>query len=164
MIISPEIMKLGYRFRDWISKLATGFSNEYWGWGGEDDDLFKRLHHTFVRTRIINRETDEHYNWHMVSHQKAHGEEGNPVNPQRFRLKKHATNRMQRDGLNNLQFTVLHSDRTALYEKLTVNIGTNSTNQIPIWILLRANREETYIDSIIKIFIVRLRVVSVFSG
>lgn len=22
----------------------NGFSNEFWGWGGEDDDVFNRLH------------------------------------------------------------------------------------------------------------------------
>lgn len=24
-------------------KLVNGFSNQYWGWGGEDDDMYKRI-------------------------------------------------------------------------------------------------------------------------
>ena len=24
-------------------RLVNGFSNQYWGWGGEDDDMYKRI-------------------------------------------------------------------------------------------------------------------------
>ena len=27
---------------DQLTKV-NGFSNQYWGWGGEDDDMFKRI-------------------------------------------------------------------------------------------------------------------------
>ena len=24
-------------------RMVNGFSNQYWGWGGEDDDMYKRI-------------------------------------------------------------------------------------------------------------------------
>ena len=35
---------------------VNGFSNEFWGWGGEDDDLFNRVqNHNLKLSRYSNK-------------------------------------------------------------------------------------------------------------
>ena len=84
-----------------IFKMVNGYSNLYWGWGAEDDDLLRRL--MSKGKRPIPRRTDSHYNWQMIEHGAKHFEEGNAVNKDRFRLKDGAVERMETDGLNTLR-------------------------------------------------------------
>ena len=93
----------------------------YWGWGAEDDDLYKRIKHAGYR--IKNIETDEHVNWLMVSHQGSHAREGNPENPDRFKLKDTAEKRMESDGLNSLTFKIIEHKQEVLYERFLVDVG-----------------------------------------
>ena len=37
-------------------KLLNGYSNQFWGWGGEDDDMYKRIKH--ARLNIIKCSKD----------------------------------------------------------------------------------------------------------
>ena len=30
-----------------------GYSNSFWGWGGEDNDLYKKLSKLFVATKLL---------------------------------------------------------------------------------------------------------------
>ncbi|CAJ0588762.1 unnamed protein product [Cylicocyclus nassatus] len=58
------------QFRD-----VNGLSNQYWGWGGEDNDFYNR-------TRLAGYEV-ERYNasiarYKMIKHER---DEGNPINP-----------------------------------------------------------------------------------
>lgn len=54
-------------------RAINGFSNEFWGWGGEDDDLFKRVRHEGL---TISRYPPEVGRYTMFSHKKA---EPNPT-------------------------------------------------------------------------------------
>lgn len=48
-------------------KKVNGFSNEFWGWGGEDDDMSNRIRfHGFK----IARYRAEIARYHMVTHKK----------------------------------------------------------------------------------------------
>ena len=103
---------------------ANGYSNKYWGWGAEDDDLLKRL--MSVGHRPIPRRTEAHYNWHMVDHGSSRKDEGNPTNPDRFGLKNTAVERMRNDGLNTLNYTIIEDEDRVLFKKVIVDIGRNA--------------------------------------
>lgn len=61
------------QFRD-----VNGFSNMYWGWGGEDDDMFTRI---FSRGYSITRPPEELARYKMSLH---HRDKGNKANPMRY--------------------------------------------------------------------------------
>lgn len=46
----------------------NGFSNKFWGWGGEDDDFFNRVSHHGL---IVSRYPSEVARYTMLSHTKA---------------------------------------------------------------------------------------------
>ncbi|CAH8576850.1 unnamed protein product [Schistosoma turkestanicum] len=68
-----------------------GFSNVYFGWGGEDDDLYARVvHHNYS----IIRYPEEIARYKMISHKK---DPNNPDNPERNKLLKNAPSRFKTD-------------------------------------------------------------------
>jgi len=54
---------------------VNGFSNQFWGWGGEDDDMSNRIRfHGFK----ISRYRPEIARYHMITHRK------DVANPERY--------------------------------------------------------------------------------
>ncbi|KAJ7996265.1 hypothetical protein DPEC_G00235300 [Dallia pectoralis] len=96
---------------------VNGFSNTYWGWGGEDDDLRIRVelqHMTIIRPPpLVARYT-------MVFHQR---DSGNGVNKDRMVLLGRTRRVWSKDGLNSCTYTKLSVDRPQLYMNVTVDIG-----------------------------------------
>ncbi|TKR64216.1 hypothetical protein L596_024789 [Steinernema carpocapsae] len=80
----------------------NGFSNDYWGWGGEDDDMYERA---IATGHEIHRDNTIIARYKMIQHQP---DKGNPPNECRRNLLYAATNRWRKDGLNNLNYS-LHS-------------------------------------------------------
>ena len=72
----------------------NGYSNEYWGWGGEDDDLQVRLK---GEGYTIIRPFDEISKYRMIKHGE---DEGNEKNPLRNSLLQSAAKRQHHDGLS----------------------------------------------------------------
>lgn len=95
----------------------NGYSNKYWGWGGEDDDMFAR-----VRSANYNilRPGANLARYKMIRHLR---ESSNVNNPDRFRLLKNAVERMSIDGLSSLEYTVkaIHSEWT--HTVIDVDLG-----------------------------------------
>ncbi|XP_078264751.1 beta-1,4-galactosyltransferase 4-like [Rhinoraja longicauda] len=96
---------------------VNGFSNRYWGWGGEDDDLF-------IRTRLqkmkVVRPSPQVARYTMSFHTR---DKGNEANPHRGRLLSQVYKSWKNDGLNSCSYNVLSQDHNPLYINITVDIG-----------------------------------------
>ncbi|CAN7938022.1 unnamed protein product, partial [Ixodes hexagonus] len=87
-------------------KLVNGFSNEYWGWGGEDDDLYFRVRHNGLN---IARSPRNIARYTMLQHEK------DEPNPARFKLLSTAKLRYKTDGLNSVKYKKLRLVQKKLY-------------------------------------------------
>ncbi|KAM6434768.1 beta-1,4-galactosyltransferase 3 [Liasis olivaceus] len=97
----------------------NGFPNEYWGWGGEDDDIAMRVR--FRGMKILRPPVSVgHYK--MVKHKS---DEGNEQNPHRFDLLIRTYRTWTQDGMNSLSYTLLSKEMLPLYTNITADIGTN---------------------------------------
>ena len=104
-----------------VSALSTsdfirinGFSNEYWGWGGEDDDLYRRLgYHNMTVTRPDPLDLARYT---MLSHKKA------KPNPDRFMKLNMAKGRANSDGLANLEYLGMQLVLKHMYTHILVDI------------------------------------------
>ena len=82
-------------------RLVNGFSNLYYGWGGEDDDMFRRIS---AKGLNVTRYQPQYARYRMISHTRDKDNEDNPF---RFSLLETAEDRMDLDGLSSLNYTVL---------------------------------------------------------
>ncbi|KAF0310556.1 Beta-1,4-N-acetylgalactosaminyltransferase bre-4 [Amphibalanus amphitrite] len=95
-------------------ELVNGFSNQYWGWGGEDDDMYNRL--TYHKLHIA-RYPANIARYKMVKHK--HGK----VNPKRFDLLRRGKKRFTTDGLSSLKYQVKDIVLDKLYTRLLISLG-----------------------------------------
>ncbi|XP_060092970.1 beta-1,4-galactosyltransferase 1 [Heteronotia binoei] len=96
----------------------NGFPNNYWGWGGEDDDIYNRL---VFKGMGISRPDATIGKCRMIHHSR---DNKNEPNPQRFNKIAHTKETMNSDGLNTLHYKVLDTERFRLYTKITVDVGS----------------------------------------
>lgn len=101
-------------------ELINGFSNLFFGWGGEDDDLYYR---TTKKGLKITRYPMTIARYTMLKHTK------DKPNPDRFKYLKEGTNRMGEDGLNKLSYRVLGIERHKLFTKILVSIDENAVKK-----------------------------------
>lgn len=94
-------------------QLINGFSNKFFGWGGEDDDLYNRIrHHNLNVTRTpvtIGR-------YRMMPHRKEYPSSARHGTLETGSLRYHT------DGLNNLRYQLLAFNQFKLYTHLLVRI------------------------------------------
>uniref|UniRef100_A0A8C4YPB4 Beta-1,4-galactosyltransferase n=1 Tax=Gopherus evgoodei TaxID=1825980 RepID=A0A8C4YPB4_9SAUR len=96
----------------------NGFPNNYWGWGGEDDDIYNRLYFKGMR---ISRPDAVIGKCRMIRHAR---DRNNEPNPQRFDRIAHTRETMNSDGLNTLSYKVVKTEKYPLYTKITVDVGS----------------------------------------
>ncbi|XP_030644068.1 beta-1,4-galactosyltransferase 1 [Chanos chanos] len=95
----------------------NGLPNNYWGWGGEDDDIYNRL---VARGMSVSRPDGVIGKCRMIRHNR---DAKNEPNPQRFDRIAHTRITMNKDGINSLQYKVLNVEKDQLFTKITVDIG-----------------------------------------
>lgn len=93
----------------------NGYSNQYWGWGCEDEDMAIRIEN--ANMSIIETANGR---FTMIKHER---DTGNGNNWERFYLLKDAAERHYRDGLSDLKFKLIHMEERSLYTHIEVNIG-----------------------------------------
>ncbi|XP_075700849.1 beta-1,4-galactosyltransferase 3 [Rhinoderma darwinii] len=103
----------------------NGFPNEYWGWGGEDDDIATRVRLAGLK---IARPPVSVGHYKMVKHK---GDRGNEENPHRFDLLIRTQRMWTQDGMNSLMYNLLSKELEPLYTNITVDIGVDPRSQKP---------------------------------
>uniref|UniRef100_A0A493TP49 Beta-1,4-galactosyltransferase n=1 Tax=Anas platyrhynchos platyrhynchos TaxID=8840 RepID=A0A493TP49_ANAPP len=95
----------------------NGFPNEYWGWGGEDDDIFNRISLNGMK---VSRPDIRIGRYRMIKHER---DKHNEPNPQRFTKIQNTKMTMKRDGISSLQYRLVEVSRAPMYTNITVEIG-----------------------------------------
>ncbi|XP_075545251.1 beta-1,4-galactosyltransferase 4-like isoform X6 [Dermacentor variabilis] len=99
---------------------VNGFSNVFWGWGGEDDDMSVRLR--FSGFNIVRNDcTVGRYT--SLKHVDVRR------NPERFRLLRRSFFRIFKDGLNTLQYSVLDIVFKKLYTHVIVDLSAHTASE-----------------------------------
>lgn len=94
-------------------QLVNGFSNRFWGWGGEDDDMRSRIGHHKLK---VERYSPTIARYKMIKHKQL------KANPKRHTILKEGRFYYAKDGLNDLKYKVLNQTTTLLYTKITVEV------------------------------------------
>lgn len=94
----------------------NGFPNTYWGWGGEDDDIYKRI---ILHGMSISRPGFMLGKYKMIKHVRDLHNEPNPKNPDKL-IQTQQT--MNADGIKSLNYTVKGIVKDILYTFINVDI------------------------------------------
>ncbi|CAM1291641.1 Uncharacterised protein r2_g84 [Pycnogonum litorale] len=105
----------------------NGFSNLFWGWGGEDDDFYSRLVKSGFK---MKRNPPSIARFTMLKHVLS------KRNPRRLAVLKTAVKTYKVDGINNVKYDLLKSEKRKLYTFIQVRLkgekvnGTNTSSGV----------------------------------
>ncbi len=91
----------------------NGFSNEFLGWGGEDDDMYNRV---VSSGYIIYRYSESIARYKMLKHRPS------VVNPYRYEKLKSGKNRYKTDGINSVTYKRLDLVLEKLFTWIQVEV------------------------------------------
>lgn len=94
-------------------RLVNGFSNMFWGWGGEDDDMANRLR---IKKLHISRYPANIARYKMMKHGKQ------KANPERFKYLYSGAKRISKDGYNSLKYRKVDFVLKRLYTWVLVDL------------------------------------------
>lgn len=93
-------------------KAMNGFSNRFYGWGAEDDDLAKRIHHLGL---TLTRFDPAVASYVMLTHQSQ-----TPAQD-RFIILLEKEDTIEKDGLSSLEYKLVEREERPLYTWLLVS-------------------------------------------
>ncbi|KAK4470688.1 hypothetical protein MN116_006218 [Schistosoma mekongi] len=95
---------------------VNGYSNSYWSWGQEDDDMEKRLTSFNIKYIHINE---------SIGRYRAipHTQQSHTKVPEHVILLNSAVSRIPYDGLNSLQYRVISTINKSLFTHILVSVG-----------------------------------------
>ncbi|XP_066293590.1 beta-1,4-galactosyltransferase 2-like [Branchiostoma lanceolatum] len=102
----------------------NGYSNLFCGWGGEDDDMFKRLYRHKLR---VSRPDKDVARYKMLRHSQT------PLNPARYSLLKTSMKRASEDGLSSLEtmgYQITSTSRKRYFSHILVNIADRNVRRV----------------------------------
>uniref|UniRef100_A0A3B5MPD4 UDP-Gal:betaGlcNAc beta 1,4- galactosyltransferase, polypeptide 2 n=1 Tax=Xiphophorus couchianus TaxID=32473 RepID=A0A3B5MPD4_9TELE len=107
----------------------NGFPNEYWGWGGEDDDIYNRdilplpQHHLLVN--MVSVLCNQEIYLFLYSHSESHLCFSSPRPSLFFRFNKiqNTKNTMKKDGISSLTYKLVQVKKYPMYTNISVEIG-----------------------------------------
>lgn len=102
----------------------NGYSNDYWGWGGEDDNMASRIELSRLQ---IERYPPEIARYKMIKHVL---DKGNSKNPCRYNLNSKVDQRWLRDGLNNLTYDVVRVEQKRLHTRIVVDLLEDESRRV----------------------------------
>ncbi|XP_038070258.1 uncharacterized protein LOC119739393 isoform X2 [Patiria miniata] len=120
----------------------NGFPNVYWGWGGEDDEIWERVKEVGLP---VSRVQGPHGYYDVIKHHHVSA----PQLKDRMQLLKSFKPRFRLDGLNNLKYKKPHIELHALYTNISVDIQKLKAvipNQQPKSTNARDKRSKTTIN------------------
>ncbi|XP_066932978.1 beta-1,4-N-acetylgalactosaminyltransferase bre-4-like [Clytia hemisphaerica] len=94
---------------------VNGFPNDYWGWGAEDDCLYKR---TIQNGFTLTRPSKQVGRYKMIKHASSKG-----APPNRHDKLNNARAQFQTDGLSSLQYKVVGKEVRQLYTLIKVDLN-----------------------------------------
>ncbi|OON19067.1 N-acetyllactosaminide 3-alpha-galactosyltransferase, partial [Opisthorchis viverrini] len=97
---------------------VNGFSNEYWGWGQEDDDMEKRLRQRNIDYIHISPAIARYASM-------PHEQQERVRRSEHLRLLKTAHLRMHTDGLNSVKYKLIHLEESTLFTLILVDVRDN---------------------------------------
>lgn len=89
----------------------NGFSNCYFGWGGEDDDFRARV---LNKNLLIDHPSESEYRYYMHKHEQE------KKNPYRYKILETANERNSYDGLNSIKYRIVSIQKSRLFTKFLV--------------------------------------------
>ncbi|KAL6744143.1 hypothetical protein Aduo_017108 [Ancylostoma duodenale] len=95
---------------------VNGFSNRFWGWGGEDDDMYARIISAGYKVERYNTSIAR---YKMIKHGR---DSANPVNPCRYKLLNKTKRDWRNDGLSSLRYKLLNVTLEPLYTHILVDL------------------------------------------
>uniref|UniRef100_A0A914ER50 Beta-1,4-N-acetylgalactosaminyltransferase n=1 Tax=Acrobeloides nanus TaxID=290746 RepID=A0A914ER50_9BILA len=104
-------------------KNVNGFPNDYWGWGGEDDDMALRISYAGYK---IERVQSMYGNYTTIPHKQ---DQSNPANDCRWIMLKFTKNRWRKDGLSNLIFQIELAEQRKLYTRFLIDLNEEESRQ-----------------------------------
>jgi len=121
----------------------NGYSNLFWGWGGEDDDFAFRMR-KFGRYQIM-RPTSRVARYKMITHKH---DKRNPENKFRWRLLRNWRQRLHSDGVkqimtNKFKWKIDRRENWHAFERIYIDLGSQEHDMAFLDSVVRTDLEKS---------------------